>query len=280
MPNLNRPDVSALHIEPIPILTSNYVWIVHPPKSLGGEAINEERAKQVYVVDPGDAKAVITYLKAQELTLAGLIITHSHNDHVTGIDEVLAYQSAPVYGPRHADIPQVTHALDGSSRFSLWDHIEVDVIETPGHLPEHLCYTFQVEQQRFLFCADIMFSSGCGRIFIGSPEELRQSLYTLAALPEETLVYCAHEYTEANLAFAQAVEPDNGNIATRMRHIQHLRQQGLPSLPSSIAIEKRVNPFIRCEQTAAISAATNRLGHPANNADEVFAALRQWKDVF
>lgn len=199
----------------------------------------------------------MAYLHAHSLTLTGIILTHHHSDHVGGVARLLQYKTVPVYGP--ADIPVVSHPVHDEETFTLPGiPAEIKVMAVPGHTLNHLAYY----TENALFCGDTLFACGCGRIFEGTPEIMYHSLQRLASLPDGTEVYCAHEYTLANEAFAIHVDPDNPALATRMQHDQALRQQGQPTLPSSIALEKATNPFLRAPDVKS------------------FAALRQAKDHF
>ncbi|MBX2808937.1 MAG: hydroxyacylglutathione hydrolase [Cellvibrionaceae bacterium] len=258
-----------LIVTPIAILQDNYVWIIE----------HVER-RSAYVIDPGDAAPVIAYLQQRQLAVAGIIITHSHRDHTGGIDALLAYQPAAVYGPDCAAIAQVSHPLYEGDDFLLWDTYRVAVLATPGHLPEHLCYFLQEGQQPWLFCADILFSAGCGRIFIGTHAEMKDSLDRLKQLPPQTQVCCAHEYTQSNLAFAQFIEPDNQAVVSRRQAVDALRADGRPSLPTTIAAELRFNPFLRCHLPAVIKAAEDAAGERLTTELAVFTALRLYKDRF
>ena len=256
-----------LTITPIPILRDNYCWV-----------ITCEQEQSAYVVDPGESGPVIQYLKANNLTLKALLITHSHRDHIGDIDGMLRFQNCPVFGPECAAIHQVTDILRNGESVELWDTYSADVIHTPGHLPEHICYYFKATGQ--LICADILFSSGCGRMFVGTPEEFHGSLTRLAQLPKETLVYCAHEYTQANLKFAKAVEPDNPDIDRKIAATEQLRAAHHPSLPSTIGNERLTNPFMRCHEASVKAAAETFAQTSLNHDPEVFAVLRRWKDQF
>lgn len=257
-----------LNVTPIPILHDNYVWV-----------IQAQNSQSCIIVDPGAAENLIHFLTRKQLTLAAILVTHSHYDHVDGINELLNFQDAPVYGPQSTSIPQVTIPVSHASTFSLCG-AQIRTIHVPGHMPEHLAYIIEHQGTTQVFSGDVLFSSGCGRIFVGSHEELKASLDHLKSLPDETIVYPTHEYTLANLAFAHAVEPLNEDIQARQKKVVSLRNQGAPSLPTSIAQEKRVNPFLRCDQKSVISAVAARLASTPRGELEVFTGLRCWKDEF
>jgi hydroxyacylglutathione hydrolase len=258
----------------IPAFSDNYIWMLHD----GSQAV---------VVDPGDAAPVIQALRDRGLTLAAILVTHHHADHIGGIDELKAHAqhttrspaSLPVYGPAGEHISQTTHAL------SEGDHIEVLglrflVIDVPGHTAGHIAYAQQdVATAPLLFCGDTLFSAGCGRLFEGTAAQMFDSLGKLSALPADSRVCCTHEYTLSNLRFAAAVEPGNVARAAYHERCTALRAAGQITLPSSMALELQINPFLRCQQAEVVSQA---LAHGAASANpvQVFAALREWKNNY
>lgn len=260
-----------LKITPIPALDSNYFWVIRPSPN----------NQAVYVVDPGDATPVIDYLTHYQLTLAAILITHRHRDHTQGIAGLLERWPVPVYGPNSELIPHVTHTLGDGDLLKL-EGIEFKIIGVPGHTWEHIAYfTPSVDDSPpLLFCGDALFAGGCGRRFDGTAEVMWDSLLTLAALPDATQIYCAHEYTQANLEFAVAVEPDNLELCARFEQVNDIRAKGGITLPSTILLEKRTNPFLRC-QVAGIKIFTeNRSGQTLETPAEVFGALRLIKDTW
>ena len=248
-------------ISPIPAFKDNYIWLL-------------KQGQQAFVVDPGDAGPVIGCLEAQGLNLAGILITHHHADHQGGVAELTARWSCPVFAPAGESITGRTQALRGGEVIHVLG-MPVEVLAVPGHTLGHLAYA----ARGVLFCGDVLFGAGCGRLFEGSPAQMRQSLDRIAALPDETRIYCAHEYTLMNLPFAQAVEPGNLLIAERLRRVREMRAASLPTVPLSLAEEKASNPFLRCQVPAVIEAA---LAHAAVDRSEVevFAALRRWRNDF
>jgi hydroxyacylglutathione hydrolase len=249
-------------IQPIPAFNDNYIWCIS----------NEQQ--QAFVVDPGDGQATIDYLQARQLELAGILITHHHADHTGGIASLLKQRAVPVYGPNNPAIKGISLPLsNGMAIDVLQQHGQV--IATPGHTLDHICYYFA--GMKALFCGDTLFCGGCGRLFEGSPATMLDSLQRLAALPEATAVYCAHEYTESNLRFAQAVEPDNQLLQKRIQDVARLRAARQSTVPSTLAIEKQTNPFLRCDQAAVIAAAQSQ-GLEEGSIEDVFACIRQWKD--
>ncbi len=250
----------------LPAFADNYFWMLHD----GQRAI---------VVDPGDAGPVHAALDAHRLALAAILVTHHHADHVGGVDALRTRLDGPVYGPRREPIPTPDTPLDDG------DHIEVlglgfEVIDVPGHTAGHIAYHHAgVLQPGVLFCGDTLFSAGCGRLFEGTPAQMHASLQRLAVLPGDTRVCCAHEYTLANLRFARAVEPGNATVAEHLAHCEALRAEGGFTLPSSIAQERRINPFLRCTEPAVVASALQR-GATGADPVPVFAAIRQWKNEF
>ena len=256
-------------ITAIPALQDNYIWAIH----------NGTRAA---LVDPGEAAPALEFLAAHGLQLVAILCTHRHHDHIGGISELRGVYNVPVYGRRHPGTQRIAanrHITDDLRegdrlRLDALD-IELDILEIPGHLDDHIAFT----APGMLFCGDVMFGAGCGRNFEGSLAQLHDSLQRLAHLPDDTRVYCAHEYTEANLRFALACEPGNAAIRQRIETTRQLRDAGLPSLPSNIPLEKATNPFLRCSEQEIVRTLQ---AQPLSDTDElgVFTALRQWRNHF
>jgi len=262
---------SPLQVWPIPAFDDNYIWCIHDGVS-------------ALVVDPGDANPVLDYLESQGLTLTGILITHHHADHTGGIQDLLAYvgtDSLPVYGPAAETIPGRTQALmEGDRVECVAPSIAFDVFEVPGHTLGHIAY-FAPSAMPKLFCGDTLFASGCGRLFEGTPTQMSQSLAKFAALPPNTAVYCTHEYTLSNIRFALAVEPSNLDLIAWANAAQALRQSNKPTLPTTIAHELRVNPFMRSDQPEVMAAALRESGQSVLPSQaHVLAAIRAWKDRF
>lgn len=254
-------------ITAIPALQDNYIWAMHDDK-------------QAVVVDPGDALPVLEFLAEQGLTLAAILCTHRHHDHIGGIAQLRAVYNVPVYGRRHEKNPHISHDLRDGDQLRLDAFgLVFDIIETPGHLDDHIAYFATNATPEILFCGDVLFGAGCGRNFEGTLEQLHHSLQRLSRLPETTLMYCAHEYTASNLRFAIACEPDNPAVQQRIADTAMLRAQNLSTVPSTIALEKATNPFLRCNVPAIVHRLQQR-GLNAPSPASVFAALRQWRDNF
>jgi hydroxyacylglutathione hydrolase len=228
------------------------------------------------VVDPGDARPVLEVLEREGLTLASILVTHHHNDHQGGIPGLLARYPAEVFGPASESITGITQPLQGGETISLASlGVDFQVFAVPGHTLGHLAYY----GSGCLFCGDTLFGAGCGRLFEGTPAQMHDSLTRLAALPEQTTAYCAHEYTEANLRFAMAVEPGNRRLRDRVDEVAVARAKGLATVPFTIALEKATNPFLRCSQAEVVDTARSR-GAQTLTALAVFTVLRQWKNDF
>jgi hydroxyacylglutathione hydrolase len=256
-----------LTIQPIPAFDDNYIWLLY-----------DQQTREAFVVDPGDAAPVVAALQELQLDLTGILITHHHFDHVGGLKQLKDRYDPVVFGPRNPAIDGLTQTLQAG------DNIEAlgqsfDVLEVPGHTLDHIAY-FHPGAEPLLFCGDTLFAGGCGRLFEGTPPMMHQSLQSLAALPPETRVYCAHEYTLANLAFARAVEPDNVDLAQRITEAEARRARNEPTVPSSLALELATNPFVRCAEPALLAALQAQGRLEGESGAEVFATVRGWKDNF
>ncbi|MBI4191422.1 MAG: hydroxyacylglutathione hydrolase [Betaproteobacteria bacterium] len=256
--------MNDISVFPVRAFQDNYIWVLRR----GGDAA---------VVDPGDAQPVLDYLRAEGLRLGAILNTHHHADHVGGNAGLLRHYRVPVYGPYDDRIPTVSQRLREGDRFSLAEFgIEFSVFEIPGHTRSHIAFY----GAGMLFCGDTLFACGCGRLFEGTPRQMHVSLAKLAALPDATQVYCGHEYTVANLRFAKAVEPANPEIAIWEREANAQRAKNEPTLPSTIAREKRANPFLRCDQPGVIEAAGRHAGKPLKDPVSVLGVIRDWKNNF
>lgn len=253
----------------LPAFADNYIWMIHN----GAEAL---------VVDPGDAAPVNDALRQNGLKLTAILVTHHHGDHVGGI-RALQTGHIPVYGPRAEAIEGVTHALDDGDTVT-WQGLHFNVVDVAGHTRGHVAYFAatglgEPDPTPLAFVGDTLFSGGCGRVFEGTMPQMRLSLSRIAQWPPSTRLCAAHEYTLSNLRFAQVVEPDNSELRRYLALCEAKRAAGLPTLPTTLATELAINPFLRCTEVAVQSAA---LEHEAPDTlpDSVFAALRLWKNIF
>lgn len=253
----------------LPAFQDNYIWL-----------IVDEDSQRVAVVDPGDAVPVITWLgRRPEYNLTHMLITHHHRDHTGGLATLKAATGCKVWGPAGENIQGLDRTLNDGDSVSLFGR-SLSVMAVPGHTLGHIAFFCDEDDSPWLLSGDTLFAGGCGRLFEGTPEQMHHSLQRLAALPDDTRVYCAHEYTQANLRFARAVEPDNTDIKVRLEVVDDLRAAGRMTLPSSIALEKLTNPFLRSGAQAVMAAAAERNGGQTGNAVQTFAAIRAWKDNF
>jgi hydroxyacylglutathione hydrolase len=257
---------TVLEVRPVRAFVDNYIWLITAPRL----------PNQVVAVDPGEAAPVIAELKRSGSSLAAILLTHHHADHIGGVAELLERFPVPIIGPDDGRIPQRTQTVGDGDRCELPElGLGFDILHVPGHTLSHIAFFGHGS----LFCGDTLFSAGCGRMFEGTPPQMHASLGRLRDLPPETLMYCGHEYTAANLRFALAVEPGNSAALAYTRRVSDLGA-GVPSLPSRLSVERQVNPFLRCEVAAVRQAAVAHAGHPLERPHEVFGALRAWKDRF
>lgn len=253
----------------LPAFTDNYIWL-----------LLDERSRQAAVVDPGDAVPVIKWLgRHPDYTLSTMLITHHHRDHTGGLTTIKAATGCKVLGPSGEEIAGVDRGLKAGDEVRLFGET-VEVIDVPGHTRGHIAFFGGQDDDPWLLCGDTLFAGGCGRLFEGTPEQMYASLQRLAQLPDATRVYCAHEYTQANLRFARAVEPANDDIRVRLEVVDGLRAAGRLTLPSSVALEKLTNPFLRCNESAVIEAASIQAGTSVSAGQPTFAQIRAWKDRF
>jgi len=254
-------------IIPIPAFRDNYIWALRN----GGD---------VAVVDPGDAAPVLAWLDANDARLSAIIATHHHGDHVGGVAALCDKYDVPVFGPARESIPRRTHALADGDRIDVPGiDVAFGLLDIPGHTAGHIAY-YTSGDDPLLFCGDTLFAAGCGRIFEGTPSQMWTSLAKLAALPAATRVYCGHEYTVANLAFAQAVEPENEDVRARIARERVKRDHDAPTLPSTIGDEHATNPFLRAGLPNVMASAAAHARRPMDNVVDSFATLRQWKNDF
>jgi len=262
-----------IEIKPIPAFKDNYIWIAYNVSS-----------RQALVVDPGEAQPVLDFIAKHKLSIDAILITHHHYDHTGGLDQLLAsdalgHANIPVYGPNSGKIPAINHPCAQATQFTIdWLNRTFTSLLTPGHTLDHTCF-YSAEQTPWLFCGDTLFSVGCGRLFEGTAKQMNTSLNELAALPDQTLVFAAHEYTRQNIEFALKVEPNNSALLSYKAAVELLRADNKASLPSTIELEKTVNPFLRSSQSAVVKAACEYSKTTLSEGLETFTQLRAWKDA-
>ena len=256
-----------MQVHAVPAFQDNYLWVI-------------ARGTRAAVVDPGDAAPIERFLAGHGLELAAILATHHHGDHIGGVPALAGRWKCPVLGPAHDGIGGLTRTL------SEGDAVEVpglgyalEVLDVPGHTAGHIAYVHDAGDP-VVFCGDTLFACGCGRLFEGTPAQMTRSLAKLAALPPATRVYCAHEYTLANIRFAEAVEPGNERLARRKARDGARRARGEPTVPTTIEEERATNPFLRCTQPEVVASAERHAGRRLAGPVEVFAEIRAWKNTF
>lgn len=265
-PISNPSSLANLSLVALPAFDDNYIWMLHD-------------GKRALVVDPGDADVVFGALQRLSLRLEIILVTHHHIDHTGGVDALRDATGATVFGPLTETMPEPIRRLEGGDKVQALG-LTFDVMDVPGHTSGHIAfYADSVDSAPLLFCGDTLFSGGCGRLFEGTPAQMLDSLTKLAALPGHTRVCCTHEYTLSNLKFARAVEPNNAALVQYQADCVVLREAKVPTLPSTIAKELQINPFLRSHQADVVHAA-QQLDPTAADAVSVFTAIRQWKNNF
>ena len=254
-------------LHPVPAFSDNYIWVLHD-------------GQRALVVDPGEADGLAQWLQQQRLQLDTILITHHHGDHTGGVAQLREATGARVFGPARENVPgPLTGVQQGDKVDALG--VRFEVMDVPGHTAGHIAFHApSVDGLPLLFCGDTLFSAGCGRLFEGTPAQMLDSLARLAALPTDTRVCCTHEYTLSNLRFALAVDPGNTVLAEHTRHCQALRERNLPTLPTSIGLERQINPFLRSHEPALAAAAQTHDPSSSTDALGAFTTLRAWKNVF
>jgi len=255
----------------ITAFSDNYIW-----------AIGSNDNNQLVLVDPGDAQVCIDYIENHNQILSGILITHHHPDHVGGINALVEYckqnsWSLTIYGPSNENIPQRDIPLIEGDVVDLSSiGIKLEVLDLPGHTAGHIAFF----NERYLFCGDTLFSGGCGRLFEGTAQQMHQSLAKLSNLPDSTKVFCAHEYTAANLSFALTVDPENVELINYFNQVIELRSTNQATIPTTIGLEKEINPFLRCQYKALQESASDYTNGKVALGTETFSVLRHWKNNF
>ena len=258
---------SPLKITPLHAFDDNYIW-----------CIETQESDHFVVVDPGDASVVKSYAVKIQKKLSAILVTHHHGDHTGGVAELAAhYSDIPVYGPENSPYQGITHTLKEDSNVNILG-VNFNVMEIPGHTLDHIAYFNH--QQEILFCGDTLFLAGCGRVFEGTPKQMHHSLSKIMELPPTTRAYPTHEYSLANLEFAMAVDENNAALKLVQKKCKDKRSASQVTLPTTLAQEAAINPFLRVDNKAVIASANKYKANELHHPSEVFAALRQWKNDF
>ena len=267
---------TLLQFKQIPAFTDNYLWVI----------VQNDLA---WIVDPGDAEPLITLLEKEKLTLKGILITHHHQDHIGGMAQLIAWSQASgqgsikTIGPLHPNIAPLDRVIGDQDEIELYPGVIAKAIAVPGHTLSHVAYYLpqsrDVPTPR-LYCGDTLFATGCGRLFEGTAEQMYLSLQKFAQLPNETLVCCAHEYTLSNIKFAQHIEPMNHDLSVWAQTAKNMRSESIPTVPTTIGFEKKVNPFMRCNEPSMIKNIQKHSETPLQSSADVLAVIRKMKDSF
>ena len=252
-----------LSVEPIKAYTDNYIWLV---------STNEGSI----VVDPGESEEILNLIDSNKIDLKGVLITHHHYDHTNGLLDLTNKINLEVYGPKK--IEGINNIVEEFDKFSLIG-IDFEVIEIPGHTLDHLAFFSSNNKDPILFCGDTLFAGGCGRVFEGTFEQMFKSLKKISNYPKETKIFCGHEYTLSNLKFALEVDEDNKQLADEYINVKKLISSDIPSLPTNLNKELKVNPFLRCNEINIKNKVIDKFDI-IDDELEIFTALRKWKDNF
>jgi hydroxyacylglutathione hydrolase len=267
---------NLLQFKQIPAFTDNYLWVII-------------QNHQAWVVDPGDAEPIIALLEREKLTLKGILITHHHQDHIGGVEQLMAWSKdhgqGPIntIGPLHPKITPLDRVITDQDEIELFPGVIAKAISVPGHTLSHVAYFLPQSKDVLtprLYCGDTLFATGCGRLFEGTAEQMYQSLQKFAQLPDETLVCCAHEYTLSNIKFAQHIEPKNHDLSVWAQVAKQMRSESTPTVPTTIGFEKKVNPFMRCNEPSMIKNIQQLTETSLQTSSDVLAVIRKMKDSF
>ena len=253
-----------LTVEPIKAFTDNYIWLV---------STNEGSI----VIDPGESKSIQKLIDNKTIDLKGILITHHHYDHTNGLSELVKKNELEVYGPVN-NIDGINHRLNDKDKISIIG-IDFDIISIPGHTLDHIGFYSANANNPILFCGDTLFAGGCGRIFEGTYEQMFHALKKITKLPTNTKIYCGHEYTLSNLKFALEADDTNKELIEEFKKVENKINSNIPSLPTTLDKELKVNPFLRCDNINIQNKIIEKF-NVSNNELEVFTALRKWKDNF
>ena len=253
-----------LSVEPIKAFTDNYIWLV---------STNEGSI----VIDPGESKNIQKLIDNKTIDLKGILITHHHYDHTNGLSELVKKNELEVYGPVN-NIDGINHRLNDKDKISIIG-IDFDVMSIPGHTLDHIGFYSANANNPILFCGDTLFAGGCGKIFEGTYEQMFHALKKITKLPTNTNIYCGHEYTLSNLKFALEADHTNKELIEEFKKVENKINSNIPSLPTTLDKELKVNPFLRCDNINIQNKIIEKF-KVSNNELEVFTALRKWKDNF